>query len=74
MDKCRKRASFPFLEHYQLQCAFAEIIYSSKDNVRRDIEKICQRFSCTTQQLLFYEDNPVIIEVLRSLGQTVMTV
>ncbi len=69
-----KERVLPLLEHYQLQCAFAEIIYSSKDNVRRDVEKICQRFSCTSEQLLFYEDNPVIIEVLRSLGQTVMPV
>lgn len=69
-----KERVLPLLKYYQLQFAFSEIIYSNKNNVRRDIEKICQRFSCISKQLIFYEDNIVIIEVLRSLGQAVMRI
>ncbi len=69
-----KRRVLHILEYYHLQNAFTEICYSSKKNIRRDIEDMCKLFYCTSQQLIFYEDSNVVIEKLRSLGQTVIAV
>lgn len=67
-----KERVLSLLEHYQLQSAFAEIIYSSKENIRKDIKKICTLFSCTSEQLVFFEDNADVIEKLKACNQVVI--
>ncbi len=62
------------LEHYNLQEAFKKIYYSRKTNVEEDISKISKLLCCGPEQIVFYEDNPVIIEKLKSFEMVVMTV
>ncbi len=59
------------LTYYGLQNNFISIIYSNKQKVSEDLEKICADLGCTSEQLFFFEDDENITKELRLLGQKV---
>jgi hypothetical protein len=56
------------LKHHLLTDAFKEVIYSDKNDVINDINKICHICNCTENALTFYEDNNDILNVLKQLN------
>ncbi len=53
-DETRVRS---ILKYYNITRLFKYIVFSSKINLKNDIEKICELHDCKLEQLIIYEDN-----------------
>lgn len=62
------------LEHYKIDNSFKKIIFSNKTNVSQDVESMCQLFGCTSEHLLFHEDNQEVIKKLKELNLNVISI
>jgi phosphoglycolate phosphatase-like HAD superfamily hydrolase len=65
---------FALLEHYKIYNRFKKVLFSSKLEVIKDIEKICEILECRFEHLIFYEDNQRVIKDLRQLNLNVIPV
>lgn len=66
-----KERCFALLSYYNIGDCFKEIVFSNKDNIEKDIEKICNIFICNSMDLIFYENDASVIKKLKFLGQKV---
>lgn len=62
------------LEHYKIYNLFKKVLFSSKLEVVKDIEKICEILECGFEHLIFYEDNQRVIQDLHQLNLNVISV
>lgn len=60
------------LEYYNMNNLFKDIMFSSKTDILTDVEKICELYSCKLNQLLFYDDNLILIKELELLNLNVI--
>ncbi|MBM7560857.1 HAD family hydrolase [Fusibacter tunisiensis] len=65
---------FAILEHYKIYNRFKKVLFSSKLEVVKDIEKICEILECGFEHLIFYEDNQRVIQDLHQLNLNVISV
>lgn len=64
-EKVRVQA---LMGYYGINKSFREVIYSNKEDVSKDISKMCTIFGCRMGQLIFYEDDKEVIKKLNKLG------
>lgn len=50
------------LEFYNLHKNFKTVFYSDKQDIEYDIMKICNIFSCSLSQLVFFDDNEDVLK------------
>jgi hypothetical protein len=62
------------LDYYKISNAFKRVLFSSKLEVVKDIEKICEILECGFEHLIFYEDNQRVIQDLQRLNLNVISV
>lgn len=62
------------LKYYGIENRFAEVKYSNKNNVLRDMQEICRMFEVTFEELEVYEDNLIVVEELMKFGINVTIV
>lgn len=56
------------LRYYGLENHFLTILYSMKQDLSKDIVKLCNMFKCDLNQLFFFEDNENVVKELKILG------
>jgi hypothetical protein len=59
---------FAILDYYKIRNSFSQILFSRKVHIANDVEKICRIQECRHQQLVFYEDNQSVIDILLKLN------
>nr|WP_307989233.1 HAD hydrolase-like protein [uncultured Niameybacter sp.] len=69
-----KNRVLALINYYKIQNNFKEILYSSKNDLLVDVERIANIFCADYNRLIFFEDNTAIINKLKSLNLTVMQV
>lgn len=62
------------LKYYDIEEEFISVIFSKKQNIDLELEKIYKIFKCKLEQIIFYEDNKEIIKRLLELGANVVIV
>ncbi len=62
------------LEYYHINDLFKKILITDKTDILHDIEEICKLHKCDLEQLVFYEDNIILIEKLGKLNLNVIGV
>lgn len=70
-DEARVKA---LLEYYNINDLFKKILITNKIDISNDIEEICKLHKCDLQQLVFYEDNIMLVEKLGQLNLNVIGV
>lgn len=70
-DETRVKA---LLEYYHINDLFKKILITDKTDILHDIEEICKLHKCDLEQLVFYEDNIILIEKLGKLNLNVIGV
>lgn len=66
--RAEKSRVLALLEFYEIEHAFKQILHSSKANLIKDVQIICEIFGCKPEHLVFYEDNPSVINSLKLLN------
>ena len=64
-EKCRVEA---ILNYLKLKDSFSWIYYSTKVNIKEDLENISQFFKCSKSQLKFYENDSNVLSQLNLFG------
>lgn len=62
------------LEYYNIYNSFKDIKYSNKRNIEADIEEIYILFGSKLENLVFYENNMMIVKELQRSAVNVLTV
>nr|WP_241634558.1 HAD hydrolase-like protein [Fusobacterium gastrosuis] len=63
-----KERAISILKYYGILGKFKNKLFSKKNNIKKDIDKICQIFKCKKEELYFYEDDINIINKLKILN------
>lgn len=64
-EKCRVEA---ILNYLKLKDSFSWVYFSTKTNIKDDLENICQYFKCSKLKLKFYENDSRVLNELNLLG------
>ena len=67
-EPCTKQSSFTILNYLKLKDSFSWIYYSTKVNIKEDLENISQFFKCSKSQLKFYENDSNVLSQLNLFG------
>lgn len=63
----KKRVS-ALLKYYDLEKRFLKIVYSKKQMICKDINKICEIFNCSSASLLLFDNDIKVVKMLKEAG------
>lgn len=62
--QCRVEA---ILQYFHLKNKFKDVFFSTKSDLKRDIERICAYLLCKKEQLRIYDDNKQLLQEINNI-------
>ena len=60
-----KKRVISILNYFNIENKFCKLMFSKKENMRKDVEKICSFFCCEQRDLVFFENNKKVVKQLK---------
>jgi phosphoglycolate phosphatase-like HAD superfamily hydrolase len=67
-----KNRTLELLKYYQLNHHFTGVLFSPKENIDEDIQKLTANLNCANDELIIFDDNELVINELPKLGVNII--